>query len=166
MLAAGNMNMRIRTINPEDVESVSLLIMKTYRDFNYEEGTVEDTIAYLEAYNPKINLSNLRERFKRTPICYVATEMDTVIGIVRGFPGRLINLFVDGKHHRRGIGRKLLNRFELHCQTEDQETIKANVSIYSIPFYEMNGYKKTTGIRNQKGLKVQPMRKRLTSSST
>jgi len=70
----------------------------------------------------------IRERFKLTPIGYVATEKDTVIGIIRGFPGRLFNLFVDGKHHRRGIGWKLLSRFELHCQTLGQETIKANVS--------------------------------------
>jgi GNAT superfamily N-acetyltransferase len=154
--------MRIRTIKPKDVTAACHLIRKTYRHFNYEEGTVEATNEYIEAYNPESNLDALKKRFKKTPICYVATEKAEVIGITRGVPGHLINLFVDGEHHRKGIGRKLLSRFEVRCQERGEDLIKTNVSIYAIPFYEANGYKKTTGIRNQKGLKVQPMRKRLT----
>ena len=158
--------MRIRAIKPQDIEPACHLIRETYRDFNYEEGTVEATHEYLDAYNPDLNLDRLKKRFRRTPICYVATEKNEVIGIVRGFYGRLVNLFVDGRHHRRGIGQKLLYQFERRCQEDGQDMIKVNISIFSIPFYEANGYKKTTGIRNQKGLKIQPMMKRLTNGST
>ena len=31
--------------------------------------------------------------------------------------------------------------------------------MYAVPFYQKIGYKKTTGIRNLHGLKVQPMKK-------
>lgn len=127
---------------------------------------MEATNEYLDSYNPDSNLGNLKKRFRKTPICYVATENSEVIGIVRGFYGRLINLFVDGRHHRKGIGQKLLAQFERRCQDDGQDVIKVNISIFSIPFYEANGYKKTTGIRNHKGLKIQPMRKRLNRTCT
>ena len=65
---------------------------------------------------------------------------------------------------RKGIGQKLLHQFERHCLADGEDVIKANVSIYSIPFYEANGYRKTTGVRNQKGLKIQPMKKWLTNA--
>ena len=158
--------MRIRSIKSKDIEPACHLIRETYRDFNYEEGTVAATNEYLDVYNPDLNLDSLKKRFRKTPICYVATEKNEVIGIVRGFYGRLVNLFVDGGHHRKGIGQKLLDQFERRCQEDGQDVIKVNISIYSIPFYEANGYKKTTGIRNQKGLIIQPMRKRLTSERT
>ncbi len=86
--------MQIRVIKPKDVEAASYLIMRTYRDFNYEEGTVEATEDYIKAYNPELNIIDLKERFSRTPICYVATERSEVVGVVRGSPGRLVNLFV------------------------------------------------------------------------
>jgi GNAT superfamily N-acetyltransferase len=156
--------MQIRVIKPKDVEAPCYLIMRTYRDFNYEEGTVEATEDYIKAYNPELNIIDLKERFSRTPICYVATERSEVVGVVRGSPGRLVNLFVYGEHHRKGIGLKLLHQFELHCQADGKDVIKTNVSIYSIPFYEANGYRKTTGVRNQKGLKIQPMKKWLTNA--
>ena len=158
--------MRIRSIEPKDIEPACHLIRETYRDFNYKEGTVDATNEYLEAYNPDLNFDNLKKLFRRTPICYVAIQKNEVIGIVRGFYGHLVNLFVDGRHHRKGIGRKLLDQFERRCQEDGQVLIKTNISIFAIPFYEANGYKKTTGIRNQKGLKIQPMRKRLTSTCT
>jgi GNAT superfamily N-acetyltransferase len=160
-LAARIFVVRIRSITPKDIEPACHLIRETYRDFNYEEGTVDATNEYLDSYNPDSNLDSLRKRFRSTPICYVATEKKEVIGIVRGFYGRLVNLFVDGRYHRKGIGRKLLDQFERRCQEDGQDVIKTNISIFSIPFYEANGYKKTTGIRNQKGLKIQPMMKRL-----
>ena len=154
--------MRIRSITAKDIEPACYLIRETYRNFNYEEGTVDATNEYLDSYNPDLNRDSLKKRFRRTPICYVATEKNEVIGIIRGFYGHLVNLFVDGRHHRKGIGRKLLDQFEHRCREDGQDVIKASISIFSIPFYEANGYKKTTGIRNQKGLKIQPMRKRLT----
>ncbi|MFC1647489.1 GNAT family N-acetyltransferase, partial [Patescibacteria group bacterium] len=37
--------------------------------------------------------------------------------------------------------------------------LKISASLYSVPFYLSVGYKKTTGIRNHKGIKFQPMKK-------
>jgi GNAT superfamily N-acetyltransferase len=154
--------MQIRACKPKDVEAASLLIMRTYAEYNHDEGVAEATESYIEAYDPTSNLDELKKRFGRTPICYVAIENQSVVGVVRGVPGRLINLFVDGQYHRRGIGKKLLLRFESECQKRDAHKIKTNASIFGILFYEANGYKKSTGVRNLKGLLVQPMRKRLT----
>ncbi len=165
-LAARRSDMRIRSIMSKDIEPACHLIRETYIEFNYGEGTVDATNEYLDAYNPDLNLDSLKKSFGTTPICYVATEKNEVVGIVRGFHGRLINLFVDGRHHRKGIGGKLLGQFERRCREDGQNVIKVNISIFSIPFYEANGYKKTTGIRNKKGLKIQPMKKRLTSICT
>lgn len=81
--------------------------------------------------------------------------------MIRGRKGRIINLFVVGKHHQKGIGKLLVNRFELESRKQGSKEIKVRASLYAVPFYQKMGYKKTTGIRNFRGLKVWPMRKEL-----
>ena len=153
--------MQIRALKPNDIEATSLLIKRTFSEFNRTEGSAEAVARYIEAYNPTGKQDELKRRFGGTPICYVAIENQSVFGVVRGVPGRLINLFVDGQYHRRGIGKKLLLRFESDCRKRNVQMVKINASLFGIRFYEANGYKKTTGVRNFRGLSVQPMRKRL-----
>jgi len=84
-----------------------------------------------------------------------------VVGVVRGIENRLVNLFVDGKCHRQGIATRLVQTFERTCRAAGHDEIVLRGSLYATPFYEAVGYRKTTGVRNFRGLRVQPMRKRL-----
>jgi GNAT superfamily N-acetyltransferase len=148
--------MQIRKYQKSDSLDAARLIAKTFSEYNFREGSKKAVKTYTTRYSqPK---KELVEMFERTPIFFVAIENSKIVGIVRGVKGRLVNLFVDGKHHGKGIGKKLLNKFEEKAISE-KNTINVKASIFAIQFYQKMGYKKTTSIRNMRGLKVQPMKK-------
>jgi GNAT superfamily N-acetyltransferase len=152
---------KLRKFRKEDTEVVALLVMNTYKQFNSQEFIKKSAVQeYLNYYDPAKNtIQQLYENFLRTPIFYVAVENNKIIGMIRGGPGRIINLFVDGKQHKKGVGRLLVSKFESEAKKQKSHEIKIRASLYAIPFYQKMGYKKTTGIRNFHGLKVYPMKK-------
>ena len=79
------------------------------------------------------------------------------IGVIRGRPNRIFNLFVDSNYHKKGVGRRLVEMFEKKAFAHKSKIIKISASLYAVPFYQRRGYKKTTGLRKLFGLKVQPM---------
>jgi len=154
--------MKIRKYKKTDLKEAANLISRTFREFNSSGGTREGVNDYIERYNPKEkNLSQIQKEFARTSIFYVAVEKNKILGLIRGKPSKLGNLFVDGKYHRKNIGRKLVSRFEEEVKKKKSKLIKVSASLYSVPFYEKVGYKKTTGVRDIHGLKTQPMKKRI-----
>ena len=95
---------------------------------------------------------------------FVAEDGREIVGVLRGRKGRLAGLFVREDHHRQGIGRRLVRRFERECLRQGSTVIRVAATLYAIPFYAAVGYKKSTGIRSGgsfegRGLKYQPMRK-------
>ncbi len=51
-----------------------------------------------------------------------------------------------------------IEKFEKEAK-KNSSYIKTRASLFAVPFYRKMGYKKTTGIRKFKGLKIQPMKK-------
>ncbi len=153
--------MKIRKLQKEDVEGVTLLIFNTFKKFNSEDYFEKEGVQrYLDMYDIKKNTpEELYKKFRKSSFFYVATEGERIIGIIRGNPEKISNLYVSGSCHKRGVGRKLVNKFEFVAKKEGAKKIKVNASLYAVPFYEKVGYKKTTGIRNLKGIKVWPMKK-------
>lgn len=153
--------MKIRKFKKEDVKEVSLLIMNTYKKFNKDEFFNKDSFDdYVNRNNPKLHSEEeLFKGFSRTPIIYVAEDKGIILGAIRGTQKRIVNLFVLGKHHKKGIGRKLVEKFEQIAIKEGSKKIKIRSSLYAAPFYQKMGYKKTTGVRNFRGLKIIPMEK-------
>ena len=95
---------------------------------------------------------------------FVAEDGGEIVGVLRGRKERLGSLFVRGDHHRQGIGRKLVERFEQECQKHASMVIRVSATMYGVPFYAAMGYKRSTGVRSSwsfegHGLPVQPMRK-------
>ncbi|MDD2758339.1 MAG: GNAT family N-acetyltransferase [Patescibacteria group bacterium] len=101
------------------------------------------------------------EKFKKTQIFFVAIDRNKIIGLIRGNPGKIVNLFVDGKYHHNGTGKKLMERFQAEAKKINSKEIKIKSSLYAVPFYKKMGFKKTTGMRNFHGLKIWPMRKKV-----
>lgn len=152
----------IRKYKREDARAVTALISTTYSRFNSREGTKGAVREYVESYDPRgKRIDDIHIRLARTPNCFVALAGTRVIGMVRGIENNLINLFVDGAYHRQGIATRLVRRFEKACLKAGFHDIALRGSLYATPFYESVGYKKTTGVRNFHGLKVQPMKKKL-----
>jgi len=152
----------IRKYRSGDAFAVAQLISTTYSRFNRREGTKQAVRDYARSYDPKgKKREDIHKRFARTPNCFIAVVGSRVIGMVRGIENHLINLFVDGKYHRQGIATRLVRKFEVTCRAAGVKEIVLRGTLYATPFYESAGYKKTTGIRNFQGLKVQPMKKKL-----
>jgi len=88
-------------------------------------------------------------------------------GLHRDRKNVLASLFVDGTYHRRGIGRKLVERFERDSHKAGVDWIRVATALYAVPFYQSMAYKRTTDIRpchsfQGTDLKQQPMKKQFT----
>ena len=151
--------MRIRKFQRKDTIAVALIIRNTFKKFNSKEYFKKDALkTYLNHYDPKLNSEEkLYSNFQRTSIFYVAEENNQIVGLIRGIPERIVNLFVDKNQHKKGIGKKLVLKFENEAK-KYVDKINIRSSLYASSFYEKMGYKKTTGIRNFRGLKVSPMK--------
>lgn len=152
----------IRLLRESDVLETSALISRTYKTCNYMEGESEAVKRYVDHYDPDKNDHEvIKAGFRRLPLSYVAVLGERVIGVIRGTESRVVNLFVDPRHHRLGIATMLLNRYEEEIKKIGSSEIKMRASLYGVPFYQKSGYKKTTGVRTMFGLKIQPMKKLL-----
>jgi GNAT superfamily N-acetyltransferase len=152
---------QIRKFGRGDTKEVAALIFSTYKLFLSKEYFEKRAIQeYLDYYDPEKNSEvELLKRLNTAPIFYVAIGKDEIIGMIRGRKDKIINLYVNGSQHQKGIGRSLVQRFESEAKRLGSKEIKIHASLYATPFYQKLGYKKTTGIRNFHGLKVQPMKK-------
>ncbi|VVB75033.1 Acetyltransferase (GNAT) domain protein [uncultured archaeon] len=151
----------IRKFRPSDAKACARVIVETFSQFNKNEGTKAAAQNYIEQYSPKLPQEVLLERFRTTPIFFVAVENGKVIGLARGRPNKITNLFLLGKHHGAGIGKRLMQRFEGEAKRQKSKFVKARASLYATTFYQGIGFKRTTGKRKFHGLTVQPMRKKL-----
>lgn len=153
--------MKIRKFKAKDTEEVAQLISNTYKKFNsLDYFDSEAAKKYINFFNPLVSSEkDILKVFSKATIFYVAVENDKIIGTIRGTFDRISSLFVDGNQHKKGIGKTLLKKFEKEAKKKGYNMIKLRSQPYSVKFYEKNGYKKTVGLRNSKGLKVYPMKK-------
>jgi len=153
--------MRIRKYNSSNSKEVAKVIYQTFSKFNRNEGTKKGIKDYLNYYSPRKDIKELQKIFSKTPLALVAIKNNKIIGIIRGSKNRVTNLFVLGTYHKKGTGKALLYTFEKNAKKHGSKFIKIRSSLYAVSFYAKHGYKKTTGIRYIKGLRFQPMMKKL-----
>ncbi len=153
---------KIRKITKQDVATAGQLVAQTYCRFNYREGKKADIEKYANHFRPaKNDMPVLEKYFLDAPICYVAQDDKKIVAVIRGHKNRLTNLFVDGHYHGQGLGKKLINKFEHEAKKLGSKQIKIRASLYALPFYLKMGYRKTTGVRQFKGLQHQPLVKKI-----
>lgn len=148
----------IRKFKAKDLKESADLVAKTFSEYNKKEGSKEAVKGYISRYS---NLDSAKKSFSRSKIFFVAIANDKIVGIIRGSENRIINLYVRGDCHNKGIGRKLVERFEKECKKRGSKEIKIRASLFAAPFYQKMGYKKSTGIRKFIGLSIQPMKKKI-----
>jgi|SRR3989344_901768 len=155
--------MKIRKFKPNDTKAIARVIKKTFLKYNHNEGSKKDIKKYVSRFDDN-KLSEFKKKLETDPILLVAEKNKEIVGVVRGDKNRVWNLFVDGKYHGKGIGKKLMNKFEDRAIKSGSNHINIMSSLYAVPFYQYVGYKKTTGIRKSRtfrNLKYQPMIKKL-----
>jgi GNAT superfamily N-acetyltransferase len=165
----------IREYRESDANQVGLLIANTYSTFNLSFAAPEEIGAFLGPFQHANSLEKSHQeeiaRVIRAAMVFVAeTEAEAeIVGVLRGRKDKLQSLFVCQDHHRQGIGRSLVQRFERDCIRQGSGVIRLMSTLYAVPFYLAVGYKKSTGVRKMKsfegeGLEYQPMKKVLNNS--
>jgi GNAT superfamily N-acetyltransferase len=160
----------IRPYRETDADCVGVLIADTYGEFNLafatpeERGKLLGPFRYARSSDPAHRQAIAQVIW--SDMVFVAEDDGQIVGVLRGREERLGSLFVRGDHHRRGIGRMLVECFEEECLRQGSTEVKVFSTLYAVPFYTEMGYKKTTGVRAGRsfegsGLKWQPMKKRL-----
>jgi GNAT superfamily N-acetyltransferase len=149
----------IRNYKLSDVYDVAKLVQKTYKQFNAAGENAEAVQWYIDIFDTKKKLEDIKKMFANGAVTLVAVENDKIIGFLWGRKDRIINLYIDGRYHGKGIGKKLVERYEQKVRELGTEVIKIRSSLFAVPFYEKMGYRKSTGIRPFHGLRVQPMKK-------
>jgi len=164
----------IRRCRESDSENVGKLIADTYSEYNLSYASPKERALLLGPFqyarSPEKAHREAIAQVIRAPMVLVAADEGEIVGVLRG--GRkdkqqrtvLQSLFVKGDHHRQGIGRKLVERFERECLRQGATVIRLAATLYAVPFYLAVGYKRSTGVRSGwsfegSGLKIQPMRK-------
>lgn len=159
----------IRKYQKKDSVAVGRLIADTFKKYNLSYASTEDQQKLLGPFRHARSKSESHKKeiaeMISAPMVFVAVrDKRKIVGVLRGSKGKMRSLFVHGKAHRRGVGQKLVRRFEKDCISQGATAIRLAATIYAIPFYLKMGYKKSTGIRvtncfEGTGLKYQPMKK-------
>ena len=164
----------VRRYRESDAESVGKLIADTYGEFNLAFASPKERALLLGPFryarSPEKAHQEAIAQVIRAPMVLIAADDGEIVGVLRG--GRkdkqqrtvLQSLFVKGDHHRQGIGRKLVERFERECLGQGATVIRLAATLYAVLFYLAMGYKRSTGVRSGwsfegSGIKIQPMRK-------
>jgi GNAT superfamily N-acetyltransferase len=163
----------IRNFTQSDSKEIGRLIADTYSEFNLAFASPQQKTLMLGPFRHAHSADEAHQSaiadVLESPILLVADIEGQIAGVLRGRPERLASLFVHKDHHRRGIGRKLVEQFEAEMIAQHVPVIRVAATLYAVPFYSRLGYKKSTGVRrswsfNGYGLPVQPMKKVLKAS--
>jgi predicted N-acetyltransferase YhbS len=151
--------MTIRHYKTSDAVSVANLISATYRACNTKNEPKDAVAWYLEKFDVTKNLVDIQNMFAQGTVTLVAEENGKIVGFLWGKKQRIINLYVSVTEHGKGIGRRLVEKYEKKVASMGATQITIRSSIYAVPFYQAMGYKKSTGTRKFHGLIIQPMKK-------
>ena len=141
-----NKLIQIRKYKQKDLSQAAVLISETFRKFNFKDNTPDAAKGYVAFYDPSLNRTEIKARFDDSTLFLVAERHDQIVGILRAVDNRIVNLFVNEKYHKNGIGIRLIQRYEKECKKLGHREIVLRSQIYAVPFYHACGYKKTTGI--------------------
>ena len=166
----------IRAYRDDDAAGVGRLIARTYSAFNLgfaapgRQAGLLGPFQFAESTDPAHRAAIAKAI--GAPTVLVAEEAGAMVGVLRGGrldgKGRTVlqSLFVAVAHQRRGVGRRLVARFEQVCLAQWVTVVKVASTLYAVPFYQALDYKRSTGVRTMRsfqggGLAYQPMKKTL-----
>jgi GNAT superfamily N-acetyltransferase len=151
-----------RRYRQPDFLPAARLVWRLFAEHVLPDATPEGAAWWSAHLSPEgANRGVLRQRYERETISFVAIDGAQIVGLVMGTRDELRRLFVDGRRQRTGIGRRLVARFEAECLRQGGTRYRIVAGLSAVPFYEHVGCRKSTGVRNARGLKVQPMRRDL-----
>lgn len=141
--------MEYRKIKQEEMKETLELVWRVFLEFEAPDYTEEGVQEFKRSIDDQDWVKN-RE-------FYGAFENNKIIGVIATKDITHIALFfVDGKHHKQGIGKKLFN---LISELNDRGFFTVNSSPYAHEVYKHLGFIDTDVEQCINGLKFYPMKK-------
>ena len=143
------MDIQIKTLELYHRDEALELIWKVFLEFeapDYSQAGVDEFFRSLhdEEWLNQIHM-------------YGAFDKDQLLGVIatRNEGTHIALFFVDGKYHRKGIGRQL---FQKILQENKVNYITVNSSPYAVPVYTKLGFEPTDVEQEKNGLRFTPMK--------
>ena len=133
--------MKIRRFTKTDAEAASQLIRECYLKLGIGGHTKKGIELQILGNSPE-NLIKRSESIKY----FVATDNFKVVGICGYDKQQIHTWFVDINFHKRGIGKKLLEKVLREAKTEGLQSIVTWSTIYAENFYHSFGFNKVKEI--------------------
>jgi N-acetylglutamate synthase-like GNAT family acetyltransferase len=134
--------MKIRKFKESDAKAVCKIIRTAIKTCYSSYYSKEIITIMCKHMNPK----NFKIRAKERKY-FVAEEKGKVIGI-GGFKDNEIKTFyIDIKSHKKGIGKKLIEKLEQEALKNNYKTLKVTSSLFAEGFYKKCGFKKIKKIK-------------------
>lgn len=89
---------------------------------------------------------------------WVAVADGEIVGMISIRSKRHISLlFVDGKYHKQGVGRALINTAKDYVSENNETFLSVNASPYGVGFYHKIGFEDTGEETVVSGMRITPM---------
>jgi predicted N-acetyltransferase YhbS len=128
--------MKIRKFYEKDAQAVCNIIRRNDLEISSKFYPIEVIESWLIEMTPEIIQKKARDR-----ICFVSEEDGIITGHISYFEGEIKKLHVLPEFHKKGIGKKLIERLEITLP-KNTSKIVVNSSIYAEPFYKSCGFNK------------------------
>ena len=133
------MKVTIRKFRKKDVYKASNAVKRAERitlKKYYPQGIINE---FCKKNNPKNFLIRAKERQ-----FFVAEDKvsDRILGVIAIKDNQLKTFCVDPTYQKRGVGRKLYERFKKEALKRKLKKVVVYSSLYAIPVYERFGFKK------------------------
>lgn len=140
--------MYIEKLSREQIKKALPLIWDVFCEYEAVNYPENGKAAFWEAIHSADYLDSLT--------AFGAFENEKLIGIIatRNKGAHIALFFVNGKYHRRGIGRKL---FEACLRDNKNQRITVNSSEYAVNIYKRLGFVPQSGIMEEGGIRFVPM---------
>lgn len=138
----------IKIENISDLESLSNLVLNSFDKFvapDYSEEGIKTFYGFFE--HGKL----LHKTLENGDFIFIAKEKKEITGLLATRNKSHISLlFVDEKHQKKGIAKKL---FSILCETIETEKITVNSSPFAEKIYEKLGFIKLSPMQEKDGIK-------------
>lgn len=148
--------MRIRNITDNDIAEVAILMRTLSQQFITNEGSV----AASEMFARENDAAAIRSFIQAGMAYHVAEQDGAIVGFIAVRECKhLFHMFVDQRHHRRGIARALWAAARQAAQRGGNDGVfTVNSSNYAVPVYEALGFVRTEPTQCKNGIYYNPMK--------
>lgn len=148
---------RIKKMDIEQLPEVVELVRRVFDEFQAPEFSAQGVREFYErTIAPELMRARIGAGLLEIWCCMDGSKPVGMIG--RRPPAHVALLFVDPKHHRKGIARAL---FEAAFDGSAHE-VTVNSSLYAVRVYEKLGFEAIGGEETMNGIRAVPMKKKNT----